>query len=98
MEPTRDPEGIEIEVLNRTGAIHGRNVLEIGCGNGRLTWRYANIAASAVGVDPDCERLAEAVTTRPETVEKPAAFALADAETLPFPDEAFECAILAWSL
>jgi ubiquinone/menaquinone biosynthesis C-methylase UbiE len=98
MEPERDPEGIEIEFLKRTGVIHGRKVVEIGCGNGRLTWRYANYAASAVGVDPDSERLAEALTTRPETMETWSAFAQTEAETLPFPDEAFECAILAWSL
>ena len=98
MEPVRDPEGIEIEFLKRTGAVHGRKVVEIGCGNGRLIWRYADIAASVVGVDPDNERLAEALITRPETVETWAAFAQAEAETLPFPDEAFECAILGWSL
>jgi len=98
MEPVRDPEGIETEFLKRTGVIHGRKVVEIGCGNGRLTWRYADYAASAVGVDPDSERLAEVLTTRPETVETWAAFAQAEAEILPFPDEAFECAILAWSL
>jgi len=98
MDLVRDPEGIEIEVLNRTGAIHGRNVLEIGCGDGRLIWRYANIATSAVGVDLDIERLAEAATMRPETVETAAAFMLAGAETLPFADEVFECAILGWSL
>ena len=98
MEPIRDPEGIEIEYLNRTGAIHGRKVVEIGCGNGRLIWRYANIAASVVGVDPDSERLTEALTKRPETVETWAAFAQTEAETLPFPDEAFESAFLAWSL
>ena len=105
MEPIRDPEGIEIEYLNRTGAIHGRKVVEIGCGNGRLIWRYANIAVSAVGVDPKSERLAEALTTRPDKVPKTsatvqtwAAFAQAEAESLPFADEAFECAIFGWSL
>ena len=98
MEPIRDPEGIEIEYLNRTGVIHGRKVVEIGCGNGRLTWRYANIAASAVGVDPDSERLAETANTRPDRVQTAVAFALAEAEMLPFADKTFECAILAWSL
>jgi ubiquinone/menaquinone biosynthesis C-methylase UbiE len=119
MEPIRDPEGIEIEYLNRTGAIHGRKVVEIGCGNGRLIWRYANIAASVVGVDPDFERLTKALTKRPDkvptkcrrsaenlgkprqtsaTVETWAAFAQTEAERLPFPDEAFESAFLAWSL
>jgi len=98
MDPIRDPEGIEIEVLHRTGAIHGRKVLEIGCGNGRLTWRYANIAASAVGVDPDFERLAQTATAQPETVKTEVSFMQAGAEALPFSDHAFECAILAWSL
>ena len=98
MDPIRDPEGAEIEYLNRTGAVHGRKVVEIGCGNGRLTWRYANNAALVVGVDPDFERLAETVTTRPETVETSLLFARADAQTLPFPDQIFESALLSWSL
>lgn len=98
MEPIRDPEGIEIEFLQRTGAVNGRNVVEIGCGNGRLTWRYANFAASASGVDPDFERLAETAMTRPEMVRRPVPFIQAAAEMLPFADEAFESAIFGWSL
>ena len=98
MDPIYDPEGIEIEVLNRTGAIDGRHVLEIGCGDGRLLWRIADVATSAVGVDLDAEGVAEAATMRPEAVETPAAFMLAGAETLPFSDAAFECVILGWSL
>ena len=98
MQPIRDPEGIEIEFLQRTGAVCGRKVIEIGCGDGRLTWRYANLAAAAAGVDSDFEWLAGTGTARPETVDKPVSFAQAAAETLPFPDEAFESAIFAWSL
>jgi len=98
MEPIRDPEGIEIEYLNRTGVINGRNVIEIGSGDGRLTWRYAPFAASAVAVDPDLDRLAKTVNTRPDTMQTPTAFAQADAQMLPFPDKSFDCAILAWSL
>ena len=98
MDLVRDPEGIEIEVLNRTGAIDGRNVLEIGCGDGRLIWRYADVATSAVGVDLDAESVAVAATMRPEAVKTPATFMLAGAETLPFSDAAFECVILGWSL
>ena len=46
MDPERDLEGIEVEYLNKTGAIDGRRLLEIGCGNGRLAWRYASFAAA----------------------------------------------------
>jgi ubiquinone/menaquinone biosynthesis C-methylase UbiE len=97
MEPIRDPEGAEIEFLRRTGAILDRKVIEIGCGNGRLTWRYADLAAAVAGVDPDLERLAEMNGTRPETVAKLVPFAQAAAEMLPFPSEAFETAFFSWS-
>ena len=60
MDPVRDPEGIEVEYLNKTGAINGRSLLEIGCGNGRLTWRYANLAAATVGT-PECALISAAV-------------------------------------
>ena len=98
MQPERDPEGIEIEYLNRTGVIEGRKVIEIGSGDGRLTWRYAPFAASVVAVDPDLNRLAETGSTRPDTMQTPTVFAQADAQMLPFPDKSFDCAILAWSL
>ena len=98
MDPIRDPEGVEIEFLRRTGAIFDRKVIEVGCGNGRLTWRYANLAASVAGVDPDFERLAEMNGTRPETVARPVPFAQAAAEMLPFANEVFESALFSWSL
>jgi ubiquinone/menaquinone biosynthesis C-methylase UbiE len=98
MEPVRDPEGIEIDYLQRSGAIEGRDVLEIGCGDGRLTWRYANLAEAVTGVDPDFERLSEMAATRPETVKRRIPFVQAAAEKLPFADEAFDTTLFSWSL
>ena len=98
MEPTRDPEGVEIEFLEWTGSIDGRKVLEIGFGNGRLAWRYAENARLVAGVDPDVDKLAEAASSRPEILETPLLFTQAEAETLPFPNACFESVLLAWSL
>lgn len=47
-----DPEGNEIDALFDLVEIDGREVLEIGCGDGRLTWRYADRAAHVTAIDP----------------------------------------------
>jgi 16S rRNA A1518/A1519 N6-dimethyltransferase RsmA/KsgA/DIM1 with predicted DNA glycosylase/AP lyase activity len=52
IEP-RDPEGFERRVIHRLIRFAGRHVLEIGSGDGRLTWRYTDRAASVLELDPD---------------------------------------------
>ena len=98
MEPVRDPEGNEIDYLTKFAAVPGRNVLEIGCGNGRLLWRYAGLGSAVTGIDPDHERLAEALSARPASTKTPVLFTQAEAQDLPFSDGRFESVILGWSL
>ena len=43
-----DPENNESRVLFNFAHFHNKHVLEIGCGDGRLTWRYADKAAHIV--------------------------------------------------
>jgi len=65
----RDPERNEINaLLELTGDLTGKRVLEIGAGNGRLTWRYAVLAGDVVGIDPKPERVAQARDDMPETL------------------------------
>ena len=40
-----DPENNEPRALFDLADFNGRSVLEIGCGDGRLTWRYADNVA-----------------------------------------------------
>lgn len=47
----QDPEENEIRSLLRLVDLSERDVLEIGCGDGRLTWRYASQAARVVAID-----------------------------------------------
>ncbi len=97
-EPVRDPEGEEIKHLHRLQALPGRKVLEIGCGNGRLVQRYADIATRVVGIDPDRKSLAETIVRRRVVPQTPVFFVQAEAQVLPFRNGAFECAIFGWSL
>ena len=99
MEPTRDPEGTEIRFLEWTGCLDGRQVLEIGCGDGRLIARYADKALLVAGVDPDEEKLAGALQQVTENRPQCALIlARAQAEDLPFADTSFETVLLGWSL
>lgn len=98
MTLTRDPEGHETDWIHEFVDFRGRRVLEIGAGSGRLTWRYADAVRSTVGVDVDDEALYFAPRECPPEIRPRAAWALAEAERLPFPPGTFDAAVLAWSL
>ena len=92
-----DPEGTEIKYLRRHADFTGKRVLEIGCGDGRLTWRYAKSAKRVTGIDLLGDDLRIAAIDRPSDLERKILFARADSVHLPFALETFDIVILAWS-
>lgn len=94
----KDPEGNETRHLHQFADFTGRRVLEIGCGEGRLTWRYASASSLTFGLDPDRNALRVARVDRPYHLEKKVHFVNAQSEHLPFRKETFDIAVLAWSL
>lgn len=97
MKPQKDPEQNETRHLNRYADVAGKHVLEIGCGDGRLIWRYANAARRVTGIDLEWEDLRIASVERASDLERVVAFAEADASHLPFPSAIFDAIVLAWS-
>jgi 2-polyprenyl-3-methyl-5-hydroxy-6-metoxy-1,4-benzoquinol methylase len=94
-----DPENNETRALFRLfDDFAGRSVLEVGCGDGRLTWRYAARAASVTAIDPDSSRIARALAARPDGLEHISFLALALEDFAARAKERFDIAILAWSL
>lgn len=55
-----DPEGHELAHARRLARFEGANVVEIGCGDGRLTAGYAHVAARVIALDPDAGAIAAA--------------------------------------
>lgn len=55
-----DPEDSETDALFALVDLDGADVLEIGCGDGRLTWRYADRVAHVMAVDPFADGIARA--------------------------------------
>lgn len=98
MKPQKDPEGFEQKTLNRFGEFKNKRVLEVGCGEGRLTWKYAGASALTVGFDPDHSALRIARADSPGNWQKHVHFLGASAKHIPFAKETFDTAILAWSL
>jgi ubiquinone/menaquinone biosynthesis C-methylase UbiE len=94
----KDPEQNESRHLKKFVDVAGKRVLEIGCGEGRLTWRYASASSLTVGLDPDRNALRVASADRPSDLHNKAVFINAHAERIPFHKETFDIAILAWSL
>ncbi len=94
----RDPEETETTHLHDIAQFANARVLEIGCGNGRLTWRYAGTANRVTGIDPDMTRLFTAIGDCPPGLRSAVSFARAKSEALPFARDTFDLAVLAWSL
>lgn len=76
----------------------GLRVLELGCGDGRLTFRYARDAESVLAVDPDEERIASAIAARPPELAERVTFAAAGAAEVDVPRRRFDLALFSWSL
>jgi ubiquinone/menaquinone biosynthesis C-methylase UbiE len=93
----KDPEETETRHLKQAVDLAGKDVLEIGCGDGRLTWRYAHTARGVTGIDPDADALMTARTDLPSSLHDTVSCAQASALALPFSPGTFDITILAWS-
>jgi 2-polyprenyl-3-methyl-5-hydroxy-6-metoxy-1,4-benzoquinol methylase len=95
-----DPEGNESTALFALAEFDGAEVLEIGCGDGRLTWRYADRTAHVTAIDPFANGIARANHWLPERLQgivdfRQAAFEAFAAHSDP---DVFDITILSWSL
>ena len=91
-----DPEEIEVHHLRRLIDLRGAGILEIGCGDGRLTASYASQAAHAVGIDIKPEGLVAMRSTMPADARID--FMVADARSMPFAPATFDVVLFARSL
>jgi ubiquinone/menaquinone biosynthesis C-methylase UbiE len=98
MASVKDPSGTEARALAALGDFDGKRVLEIGCGDGRLTWLYAERAAEVLGVDTEEDWIREARAALPDQLKDRVEFRVADVQALDVPRQRFDIAFLSWSL
>ena len=93
-----DPEETETRVIRGLVDFTGKDVLDVGCGDGRMTWRFAPSTRSILGLDPLAESIAAARAATPAELQARVRFEVADITTTELPWAAFDVAVFSWSL
>ena len=94
-----DAESPEFQALGRLATLQGQRVLDIGCGDGRLSLLMADVAQSVIGIDPYAEAVAEARRRAGSASAAAVSFLLGDVNTVSEPwANAFDVVVFARSL
>ena len=88
-----DPEDYEAAALDAIVSFTSCRVVEIGCGDGRLTSRYAPVAESVIAIDPDAEAVADLARDLPEVDAR-----AIGVDELVLPPHSADIVLFAWSL
>jgi len=93
-----DPEQDEIRALKQAADWRRKRVIEIGCGDGRLTLRLARLGASVHAIDPDAKLIRIARQSLPQRFSNRVHYHVGKAERLDQADASFDLAVFAWAL
>jgi 2-polyprenyl-6-hydroxyphenyl methylase/3-demethylubiquinone-9 3-methyltransferase len=93
-----DPDGVELETIRGLVELRGLRVLDVGCGEGRLSFACAREGADVVGFDPDEESVAVARAETPNALRSRLRFEVAHAREIELPKGEFDLALFSWSL
>jgi ubiquinone/menaquinone biosynthesis C-methylase UbiE len=89
----RDKEQREKRKIEQFTDLHDKHVLEIGCGDGRVTAWFADQAKKYVAIDPDSQRIAQAKATIPGVE-----FRIGSGECLDLENASFDVVLFTLSL
>jgi ubiquinone/menaquinone biosynthesis C-methylase UbiE len=93
-----DAEGAHLAAVLRAADFTGRRVLEVGCGDGRLTLGLAERAASVVAFDPEADLVAAARTRISSEMREKVRFDVASAEEIEVEPQSIDTVFFSWSL
>ncbi|HLB18976.1 MAG TPA: class I SAM-dependent methyltransferase [Gaiellaceae bacterium] len=93
-----DPDGVEIVTISELVDLRDRRIVEIGCGDGRLTLECAREATSVFAFDSGEDAIRKARAETPRALRRRIRFEVADAAELELPKREFDLALFSWSL
>ncbi len=91
-----DSEENEVRALERAASWRGLRVLEIGCGDGRLTHRLAGLGARVHAIDPDATLVRMARKLLPSRLASRVRFAVGTADALEHRASSFDRVVYSW--
>jgi ubiquinone/menaquinone biosynthesis C-methylase UbiE len=94
----RDAQGAEPAAVAAVADLDGKRVLEVGCGEGRLTRFAAGHAMEVYAFDPDGDRVDKAAAALPIELHDRVRFGVHDADALDVERRRFDLALCGWSL
>lgn len=93
-----DPGNKEIKSIKEHVSFPRKDVIEIGCGDGRATVKYWNEPRTVVAIDPDENAIKNAEAKLPSRLLHKVRFQVGESEHLEFGSESFDIALYTWSL
>jgi len=93
-----DPEQNEVQALKGVTEWRGKHVLEVGCGDGRLTRRLAQLGAIIHANDPDAGLIERARKNLPQRFAEKVIYKVGQAERLAHAGESFDIVVFSWVL
>ena len=93
-----DRAGVETDVINQMVDFTDKDVLEVGCGSGRVTWRFAERTASVLAVDPKEDAIQQARENTPQSLRSRVTFECQDVVATPPPEAGFDVVVFSWSM
>ena len=93
-----DPEGAHLAALRRLADFSGHRVIELGCGEGRLTVPVARAAAQVLAFDPDREAVERARHGLPADLAECVEYRVASGTEIEVERGSFDLALFSWSL
>src|SRR5260370_39381382 len=98
MAVAHDPEHAETRVIHDLIDFSGTDALEVGCGDGRLTWRYADRTLSVLDLDRDAAAIEQARAILPEPLRPTVTCQVADMTSVEVPSAAVDVGVCSYSL
>ena len=93
-----DPEGAHLAALRRLVDFGGQRVIELGCGDGRLTVPVAREAARELAFDPDAEAVERARYALPAELAERVEYRVASGTEIQVEWGSLDLALFSWSL